>query len=118
MLERVKEVIRSYGLPRTIITSFFAALCLLAMVVNIPIAPLMSDILVRMGMNGILVLAMVPAILSGIGLNFGLPLGVLCGLLGALTAIELTSVALRPSSLPLSWPFLWPPSLALVMVGY
>ena len=51
--------------------------------------PLMSDILVRMGMNGILVLAMVPAILSGIGLNFGLPLGVLCGLLGALTAIEL-----------------------------
>lgn len=89
MLERVKEVIRSYGLPRTIITSFFAALCLLAMVVNIPIAPLMSDILVRMGMNGILVLAMVPAILSGIGLNFGLPLGVLCGLLGALTAIEL-----------------------------
>jgi len=85
---KLKEALNSYGLARTIITSFFITLCLLAIAVKIPFGPLISDILIRTGMNGILVLAMVPTIMSGIGLNFGLPLGVLCGLVGVLTAIE------------------------------
>ncbi len=50
---------------------------------------LFSSTLVRVGMNGILVLAMVPAIVSGIGPNFGLPLGIICGLLGVLVTIDL-----------------------------
>jgi len=33
-------------------------------------------------------LAMVPAIQSGIGLNFALPVGIVCGLIGALVSIE------------------------------
>jgi len=47
-------------------------------------------------MFGILALAMVPAIQSGTGPNFALPLGVICGLLGGLIAIEsgLTSPAM------------------------
>ena len=89
MSGKLKEALNSYGLARTIITSFFIALCILSAIVKIPFAPLISDILIRTGMNGILVLAMVPTIISGIGLNFGLPLGVLCGILGVLTAIEM-----------------------------
>ena len=56
---------------------------------NLSVPMLVSDILVRFGMNGILVLAMVPAILCGIGLNFGLPIGILAGILGGLISIEL-----------------------------
>jgi len=43
---------------------------------------------VRIGMNGVLVLAMLPAIACGIGPNFGVSLGILCGLVGALVAME------------------------------
>ncbi len=36
-----------------------------------------------------MVLAMVPAIESGIGPNFGLPIGIVCGLLGTLFAFQM-----------------------------
>jgi simple sugar transport system permease protein len=40
-------------------------------------------------MNGIMVLALIPMIQSGCGLNFGLPLGVIAGLLGATISLEM-----------------------------
>ena len=89
MIDKLKSMVDSFGLPRTIIASFFLFVCLLAVSLGIPFPALISDMIVRLGMNGIMVLAMVPAILAGIGLNFGLPLGVLCGLVGMLTAIEM-----------------------------
>ncbi|MFS8541157.1 MAG: ABC transporter permease, partial [Tissierellales bacterium] len=60
----------------------------LAIYLNIPISDLITDILVRFGMNSILVLAMVPSIQAGIGINFNLPLGIIFGLIGALVSIE------------------------------
>lgn len=89
MNEKMKGIIDSVGLPRVIIISFFLVLCIASIVMGLPTSMLISDILVRTGMNGILVLAMLPGILSGIGLNFGLPLGIVCGLLGGLISIEL-----------------------------
>ena len=94
MGKRIKEVYEALGLPRTIIISFFIVLCLMAIFLGIPINMLIYDTLVRTGMNGILVLAMVPGIVCGIGLNFGLPLGILCGLLGGLISIELNLTGL------------------------
>lgn len=47
------------------------------------------DFLNRVGMNGILVLSMVPAIVCGVGLNFGVSIGMLYGLLGGVLSIEL-----------------------------
>ncbi len=47
------------------------------------------DFLNRVGMNGILVLAMVPSVCCGAGLNFGISIGILCGLLGGVISIEL-----------------------------
>lgn len=84
----MKEFIKKVGFPRFIITVFLIALIILAVYLDIPLPGLLSDILVRFGMNAILVLAMIPGIQSGIGLNFNLPLGIIFGLIGALISIE------------------------------
>ena len=47
-----------------------------------------SDCLVRVGMNGFLVLSMMISIVCGAGLNFGLPIGILCGLFGGSIAVQ------------------------------
>jgi simple sugar transport system permease protein len=77
------------GPPRVLIALFLLGLFAAAPLVQVSLAASVSDTIVRFGMNGILVLAMVPMIQSGCGLNFGLPLGVLAGLLGATISIEL-----------------------------
>jgi simple sugar transport system permease protein len=46
-------------------------------------------------MNGVLVLAMVPAIKSGTGPNFALPLGIICGLLGWTIGIEMGFMGIK-----------------------
>lgn len=82
-------VIEKYGMPRLIITLFFIVLLIAAAYLDLNMAALLSDVLVRFGMNAILVLAMVPSAKAGTGLNFNLPLGVIFGLMGALVSIEL-----------------------------
>ncbi len=89
MNDKIKHFIDKVGLPRVIIGGFFIILCILAIPLKLSLPMLVSDMLVRFGMNGILVLAMVPGILCGIGLNFGLPIGILAGILGGLISIEL-----------------------------
>lgn len=89
MKDRIRHFIDKAGLPRLIIGAFFILLCILAVPLNLSLSMLGSDTLIRFGMNGILVLAMVPGILCGIGLNFGIPVGILAGLLGGLISIEL-----------------------------
>lgn len=88
MGKHIKNFVQDFGLPRLIILGFFLLLCVLALVLGLDFAALISSSLVRIGMNGVLVLAMLPAIVSGIGPNFGVSLGILCGLVGALLAIE------------------------------
>ncbi|WP_352420894.1 ABC transporter permease [Proteiniborus sp.] len=87
-MEQFKKFVKSIGLPRLIITSFLLVLIITATFLDIPLSGLITDMLIRFGMNSVLVLAMVPAIQSGIGLNFALPVGIVCGLIGALVSIE------------------------------
>ena len=74
-------------------------------------------------MWGVLVLAMLPAIVSGIGPNFGVSLGIVCGLLGGLTALELAYrlegiVAFSPGMLFFIAMVFSLPFALLVGVGY
>lgn len=92
MKERFNKVYHAIGLPRLIITLFLFAVILLALGTELSVADLLSDALVRVGMNGIFVLAMVPTIQAGVGLNFGLPVGVICGIVGILVAMEYSLV--------------------------
>lgn len=85
----VKKAVRAFGLPRIIIIGFFLLLLLLAVMWQMDLAPLIEDALRRWSMYGILVLAMVPGIQSGIGPNFGVTIGIEGGLLGALISVEL-----------------------------
>lgn len=89
MTEAIKRITGKIGLPRIIISSFFILLCILAISIDMPFDGLMGDIIRRFGMFGILVLAMVPAIQSGIGPNFALPIGILCGILGGIISFEM-----------------------------
>jgi simple sugar transport system permease protein len=88
-MEKIKSYIRRFGLPRIIIFLLFLFVCLAAVILHQPVDILASNVIVRFGMFGILVLAMVPSIQSGTGPNFALPIGIVSGLLGSLIAIEL-----------------------------
>lgn len=89
MKNKLQEFIENAGWPRIIIALFLLALFIAAPFVGVRVDTSLSDTLVRVGMNGILVLAMVPMVQSGCGLNFGLPLGIIAGLLGAVTSIQI-----------------------------
>ena len=89
MKERITASLKEFGLPRLIITGFLVLLLIIAPFVGSDLPTQISNIINRFSWNGILVLAMVPMVHSGCGLNFGLPLGIISGLLGATMSIEL-----------------------------
>ncbi len=89
MIEKFRNITNRIGLPRLIITSLFIGVCIMAALMKQDFGLLVSDVLRRFGMFGVLALAMIPAIQCGTGPNFALPIGIICGLLGALIAIEL-----------------------------
>lgn len=82
-------LIKKLGIPRVIIGLFFILLCLLSLFYDLDLKVLLSNSLVRMGMNSIMVLAMVPGIQCGISLNLGLPIGLVAGLIGGLLTIQM-----------------------------
>ena len=83
------KTIENIGWPRIVIGLFLAALFAMAPFVGVRLGTSFSDVMVRFGMNGVMVLAMVPMIQSGCGLNFGLPLGIIAGLIGGCISLEL-----------------------------
>lgn len=104
---RIRAGLIDFGWPRIIIGFFLVALFIMAPFVGVSISASFSDIFNRFGMNALLVLAMVPMIQSGCGLNFGLSLGVIAGLLGSTMAVQfgLTGWAGIFGAMALSIPF-------------
>jgi simple sugar transport system permease protein len=89
MMEQIKRFVADFGLPRVIIAVYLLGLFLMAPLAGVSFPGALSDVFTRIGMNGIMVLALVPMIQTGCGLNFGLSLGVIAGLLGATFSIEM-----------------------------
>ena len=87
--DRLRSMVASFGLPRLIIAGFLLLLFIAAPFVGADFWTQISNTINRFSWNAIMVLAMVPMIHSGCGLNFGLPLGIISGLLGATISIEL-----------------------------
>ena len=86
--DRLKNMVASFGLPRLIIAGFLLLLFIPAPFMGADFWAQISNTVNRFSWNAIMVLAMVPMIHSGCGLNFGLPLGIISGLLGATLSIE------------------------------
>jgi len=88
-VDKFKQFATDFGWPRIIIFFFLVSLFLAAPFVGVRIDASLSDVINRFGQNGLFVLAMVPMIQSGCGLNFGLSLGIIAGLIGATLSVQL-----------------------------
>jgi simple sugar transport system permease protein len=86
--EGLREQIQEIGIPRLLIAVFLLLLFAIAVVTRMDLGRLLTDSLLRVARNGLLVLALLPAIQGGLGLNFGLPLGILCGLVGCVVTLN------------------------------
>ena len=89
LLAFYEVLVAKLGIPRVIIGVFFILLCFMTLWFDLSLSALLSNTVVRLGMNSIMVLAMVPGIQCGISLNLGLPIGLVAGLIGGLLTIEL-----------------------------
>ena len=104
----ISKFIKNAGWPRIIIALFLLALFVTAPFVGVNIYTSFNNTLVRFGMNGVMVLAMIPMVQAGCGLNFGLPLGIIAGLLGATLSIELnTEILARLADLGTQYKISW-----------
>lgn len=87
-MSSIKSFINKFGWPRIIIGMFLVSLFIAGPFFGVKTDASLNDVLVRFGMNAVLVLSMVPMIQSGCGLNFGIPVGLVAGLLGAVMSLE------------------------------
>ena len=87
-MRKFKTMVQDFGWPRIIIFFFLVALFIAAPFVRVRIDASIGDVFNRFGQNAIFVLAMVPMIQAGCGLNFGLSIGVIAGLLGSTLSIQ------------------------------
>ena len=76
-------------MPQIIICGFMCLLFLVAATMQMNMKDVIGDSFVKFAMNGVLVLAMIPMINAGVGMNFGLPVGITAGLLGMCFTIQL-----------------------------
>jgi len=74
--------------PQWFILIFLILMLLMSVRADIPVAGLLSDSLVRLFMNGVLVLSLLPMLRAGVGVNYGLPVGILPGLLALCITIN------------------------------
>ena len=84
-----KAVVNRIGIPALLVGGFWILTIITGVMNGIKLPMMISDTLGRFGRWGILTLAMVPTIQSGMGPNFALPIGILCGSLSAACTIQL-----------------------------
>ena len=74
--------------PQIIIIIFLVILLSMAYVLHMDLVILFNESLIKLVMNGVLVLALIPMLNAGAGMNFGLPVGIVGGLVGLCIAVN------------------------------
>ena len=87
-MNQIKRAVNFLGVSRLVVIGFLLLLIVSVFPLGINPGMIYSDCLVRIGMNGFVVMAMMVSIVCGAGVNFGLPIGILCGLLGGSIAVQ------------------------------
>jgi hypothetical protein len=86
MRNYIKDYMRNYAgnyrirPPQIIILIFLVTLLILAHVLQMNLVVLFNESLVKLVMNGVLVLSLLPMLNVGAGMNFGMPVGIAGGL--------------------------------------
>jgi simple sugar transport system permease protein len=93
-MNRIKDFIRVAGWSRIMIGMFLVVLFIAAPFAGVSLDFSFSDTINRFGMNAVIVLSLVFMIQSGCGLNFGVPLGLICGVFGATCSLEYHMIGL------------------------
>jgi len=83
------KLLNKYGYPKVSISLMLVVMLSLAVWLGLDPVELVRSSLVRSAMNSVLVLAMVPAVACGVGLNFALSIGIVGGLMAGLISMEL-----------------------------
>ena len=96
-----KPLLKALGVPRLIISCFFMLLCVLAVIYDLSLTTLLSNAVVRMAMNSILVLAMLPAYSAASASTSACRWASSAACWAACCASSLASRACRASSSPL-----------------
>ncbi|MCI8959544.1 MAG: ABC transporter permease [Lachnospiraceae bacterium] len=89
MKMKCRQFFEDFGVTRMIAVGFFLAIAIAVPVLHLNTLTLYSQALTRMAMNGVLVLTMVPIMVCGAGMNFALPIGIICGLIGGLISMNM-----------------------------
>lgn len=95
MKKQIENIINYIGFSRLFIFLFLVLLIILNPFVGLKADVAINDWIVRIGMNVILVLSLLPMVKTGCGLNFGLQLGIIAGALGAIISIEMKMTGFR-----------------------
>ena len=74
--------------PQMIMLVFMGILLLAAVGIDMDMAGIVSDALVKWAMNGVIVLSLIPMINVGAGRNFGMTIGLSAGLVGMIFALN------------------------------
>ena len=75
--------------PTLIISLYLIIMLLLALKTGISFSGIFNESLVKWGMNAIFVISLIPMINCGIGLNFGMSIGISAGIIGMCIALQL-----------------------------
>ncbi len=107
MKSNITKFVENIGITRMVAIAFFLIVAMMVPALHLNAATLYSQAFTRMAMNGGLVLTMVPIIVCGAGMNFALPIGIICGLIGGLISInmELTGFVGFLAAIAFSLPF-------------
>ena len=90
----MKQLVNKFGVPRLIIVIFLVILIIMMPITGVGVKLTLSQTIVRIGINMVLSLAMVPSIMCGVGMNYALPLGIECGLLAGMISLQFNMTGL------------------------
>lgn len=86
--------IRLFEGPRVIIFLFLIMMVCIASSIEMSLTTLFNESLIKLAMNGVFVLSLIPMLNGGMGMNFGLPVGITAGLIGLCIGVNFKLVGL------------------------